>query len=104
MYRRRQYAQVVYGHFNDFLKAMHELNAIARKRGWPESRIWSPVFGTGNELVLEVEYADLASFQTASNAFDSDVEARKIWLSTSSLVVQGSVRDELWEEMEKPLA
>ena len=102
MYRHRAYAQVVYGHFNDFLKATNELNAIARKRGWPESSIWSAVVGTGNEVVLEQEYADLNSFSKESDAFSADAEAMKIWRSMASLVVQGSVRDELWEDVKKP--
>lgn len=104
MYRHRAYVQVVYGHFNEFLKATLELNAIARKRGWPESSIWVPVVGTGNVLVLEEEYPDLASFAKVGEAFQSDAEAMKIYRSTSSLVVQGSVHDELFEEVKKPLA
>jgi hypothetical protein len=104
MYRHRAYAQVVYGHFNDFLKATHELNAIARKRGWPESSIWTHVVGTGNEVVLEEEYPDLASFAKVGEAFQSDAEAMKIYRGTANLVVQGSVHDELFEEVKKPLA
>lgn len=104
MYRHREYAQVVYGRFNDYVKATHELNAIARKRGWPESRIWGPVIGTGNEVVLEQEYADLAAFEKAGEAFQSDVEAMKIYRSLASVVVQGSVHDELFQEVTKPLA
>lgn len=104
MYRRRQYAQVLYGRFNDFLKAANEINIIARKRGWPESSTWVPTVGTGNEVVLEQEYADLASYAKAGDAFSSDADAMKIWRSMASLVVQGSVRDELWEDVKKPLA
>ena len=104
MYRHRGYAQIVYGHFNDFLKATNELNAIARKRGWPESSIWGPVVGTGNEVVLEEEYADLAAFAKVGQEFQSDAEAMKINRSLAPHVVQGSVRDELWEEVKKLLA
>jgi len=104
MYRHRAHVQVLYGHFNDFLKATHELNAIARKRGWPESSIWGPVVGTGNVVVLEEEYADLATFAKVAEAFQSDAEAMKIYRGTASLVVQGSVHDELLEEVKKPLA
>jgi hypothetical protein len=104
MYRHRAYVQVIYGHFNEFLKATLELNTIARKRGWPESSIWVPVVGTGNVLVLEEEYADLASFAKVGEEFQSDAEAMKIYRGTSSLVVQGSVHDELFEEVKKPLA
>lgn len=104
MYRRRQYAQVLYGRFNDFLKATDEINAIARKRGWPESTTWVHVVGVGNEVVLEQEYADLASYGKASDAFSADAESMKVWRSMASLVVQGSVHDELWEDVKKPLA
>ena len=89
MYRHRAYAQIVYGHFNDFLKATNELNAIARKRGWPESSIWSAVVGTGNEVVLEEEYADLASFAKAGEEFQADAEAMKIY---RRLIKPGSSR------------
>jgi hypothetical protein len=104
MYRHRSYAQVLYGRFNDYLKATDELNAIARRRGWPESSVWTPVVGTGNDVVLEEEYADLASFAKVADAFSSDGEAMKIFRSTASLVVQGSIRDELFEEVKNPLA
>lgn len=98
------YAQVLYGHFNDYLKATDELNAIARKRGWPESTVWTPVVGRGNDVVLEEEYADLATFAKVAEAFSSDAEAMKIFRNTASLVVQGSIRGELFEEVKNPLA
>ena len=104
MYRHRSYAQVLYGHFNDFLKATHELNDICRQRGWPESSIWTHVIGTGNDVVLEEEYADLASFAAVAEAFQSDPEAMKIFRSSASLIVQGSMRDELFVEVKEPLA
>ena len=104
MYRRRQHSQIVYGRFNDFLKAVNELNAVARKRGWPESSIWVPTVGRGNDVILEQEYADLNSFGKAGDAFSDDADAMKIWRSMASLVVQGSVHDELWEDVKKPLA
>jgi hypothetical protein len=104
MYRHRSYAQVVYGRFNDYLKAMQELNAICRKRGWPESSIWVPVVGTGNEVVTEGQYEDLASFQKVGDAFFSDAEAMKIYRGSTSLTIQGSVHDELIQEIREPLA
>ena len=104
MYRHRAYQQVVYGRFNDFLKIIEELNAVAHKRGWPESSVWTPVVGTGNEAVIEDEYSDLASFAKVSSAFQSDAEAMKLFRGMASLVVQGSARDELIEMVTKPLA
>src|SRR5690349_2170688 len=104
MYRYRAYQQIIYGHFNDFMKAHDDLNAIARKKGWPESTLWTPVVGTGNDAVIETEYPDLASFEKASRAFQSDPESMKIYRGTAGLVVQGSVRDELFEQVTRPLA
>jgi hypothetical protein len=94
----------MYGRFNDFLKAVEELNAVAHKRGWPESSVWTPVVGTGNEAVIEEEYSDLASFAKVSSAFQSDAEAMKLFRGMAPLVVQGSAHDELIEMVTKPLA
>ena len=104
MYRHRAYQQVVYGRFNDFLKTVEGLNAVARKHGWPESSVWAPVVGTGNDVVVEEEYSDLASFAKVKVAFESDAEAMKLFRSSSTLVVQGSAHDELIERITKPLA
>ncbi|TMD61788.1 MAG: hypothetical protein E6I87_01750 [Chloroflexi bacterium] len=104
MYRHRAHAQVLYGHFNEYLKAIQELNAVSRKRGWPVSTVWTEVVGTGNEVIVEEEYSDLASFAKVTQAFQSDAEAMKIFRGTAGLVVQGSAHDELLEEVARPLA
>ena len=104
MYRHRVYQQVIYGHFNEFLKATEELNAIARKKGWPESTIWTPVVGTGNDVVLEEEYPDLATFEKVIRAFQADPESMKVFRGTAGIIVQGSGHDELYEETKRPLA
>ena len=104
MYRHRAYQQIVYGHFNEFLKAVEELNAVARKKGWPESTVWTPVVGTGNATVLEEEYADLASFEKFYRAFQADTEAMKIFRGMAGIVVQGSAHDEIFEQVTRPLA
>ena len=104
MYRQRSSQQIVYGHFNEFLKAMDELNAVARKKGWPESTVWTPVVGTGNDAVFETEYPDLASFERVGRAFQADAEAMKIYRGMAGIVVQGSARDEIFEQVTRPLA
>jgi hypothetical protein len=104
MYRHRAYQQVVYGRFNDFLKTIEGLNAVAHQRGWPESSVWAPVVGTGNEAVLEAEYADLASFARVNSSFYSDAEAMKLYRGLAQFIVQGSAHDELIEMVTKPLA
>jgi hypothetical protein len=104
MYRHRAYQQVVYGRFNDFLKTVEDLNVVARRRGWPESSVWTPIVGTGNEAVVEEEYSDLAAFARVTAAFHSDAEAMKLFRGLSSVVVQGTAHDELMEMVTQPLA
>jgi hypothetical protein len=104
MYRHRTYQQVIYGRFNDFFKTVEGLNAVAHKRGWPESTVWAPVVGTSNEAVIEAEYSDLATFARVSTTFQADAEAMKLFRELAQLVVQGSAHDELVELLTKPLA
>lgn len=86
------------------MKANDELNAIARKKGWPEATLWTPVVGTGNDVVLETDYADLATFERLNRAFQADAESMKIFRATAGIVVQGSVHDEIFEQVTRPLA
>ncbi len=104
MYRYRASQQVLYGRFNEFLKAWQELNAISRRKGWPEASVWVPTVGTSNEVVLEMDFPDLASFQRTYQAFQADPEAMKVYRGTGNIVVQGSAHDELIEQVTKPLA
>ena len=46
MVRARFMVQVRYGHFNEYLKAVEQLNEIARERGWAEGTFWIPTAGT----------------------------------------------------------
>ena len=104
MYRHRLYQQIVYGHFNEFLKMNDDLNAIARKKGWPQSTTWTPAVGTSNDAVLETEYPDLATFEKFNHAFQSDPESMKVFRGAAGIVVQGSAHDELIEKVTRPLA
>ena len=104
MYRYREIQQVVYGHFNEFIKAWQDLAAIYRKRGWPEPTVWTPTVGVGNEAIVETDYGDLASFQKVNEAFESDAEAMKVYRGLAGIIVQGSSRSEIIVRVTKPLA
>ena len=97
MHRYRVHVQVRYGRFKEHLEVCERLNELARSRGWTESTFWVPTVGTGNEVIIETDYPDLATFQREGDAFSSDREAMKLLRSTSELVVEGSARSELLE-------
>jgi NIPSNAP len=95
MVRARFIVQVRYGHFAEYLKALEQLNEIARERGWAEATFWVSAAGTANELIAEVDFPDLATFEREGNAQSSDAGWMKVIRSTVDVVVQGSGRTEL---------
>ena len=95
MVRARFIVQVRYGHFAEYLKSMEQLNEIARARGWAEATFWVATAGTANELIAEVDYPDLATFDREGQAQSADAEWMKIIRSTVDMVVQGTGRSEL---------
>ena len=98
MYRHRLRQQILYGHFRAFIEIAEALNGVARERGWTESTFWTPTVGAANEVIVETEYPDLATFQRENEAFYSDAEVMKQVRRLSEHVVQGSVHDELLEQ------
>src|SRR5438477_5794643 len=95
MVRARFIVQVRYGHFAENLKAHEQLNEIARERGWAEATFWVSTAGTANELIAEVDFPDLATFEREDDAQSSDAEWMKVIRSTVDFVVQGTGRNEL---------
>jgi NIPSNAP len=95
MVRTRFILEVRYGHFSECLKAAGQLNEIARERGWAEATFWVPTVGAANELIVENDYPDLATYEREVNAQFSDAEWMKAFRSTVDAVVQGTLRSEL---------
>ena len=98
MFRHRLHVHIRYGHFKDYLALAEELNELGRSRGWAESTFWTPTVGAANELVVETDYPDLATFQRVNEAFSSDPEAMKLVRSGIEHVVEGSVHDQLIQQ------
>jgi NIPSNAP len=95
MVRARFIIEVRYGHFAEYLSALEQLNAIAREREWAEATFWVAAAGPANELIAEVDYPDLATFEREGEAQSSDADWMKVIRSTVDFVVQGTGRSEL---------
>jgi hypothetical protein len=93
MVRSRFIGQVRYGHF----AALEQLNEIARERGWAPATFWVATAGTVNELIAEVDYPDLATFEREGEAQAADADWMKVIRSTVDMAVQGSARSELFQ-------
>lgn len=98
-YRVRMVAEVRYGEFGAYLGTVRELAAVAEKRGWAPMRVLVPTVGRNNEIVIESDYPDLATYQRENEAFYADEEAFAAFRSGAPYIVQGTSRTELYEDM-----
>ena len=98
MYRQRIHQQILYGQFREYMEIAEEVIALRRKLGLATPVLWVPVFGTANEVVWEIEYRDLATFERENEAFYSDAEVMEQWRRLWQHAVQGSIQDELLQE------
>lgn len=96
-YRQRIYHLVPYGHFEEVLSLCEQLNALARARGGTGGTLWIPTIGTQNELIVEFEFHDLATFERGRSARNADPEWTSLVRRIGAAVVPGSVRTELVE-------
>lgn len=56
--------------------------------------------GTLNDFFLEREYANLADFAAELTARESDIDFSRLMRASYPLVVQGSIRAELFDEVD----
>ena len=96
MVRYRFHTTVTLGRFNDALTWARALNVDAKKNGWPESRMMS-AFGPVNQLILESDYPDLASYEKQQNEFFASAEAMKTFRAGIDLNAPGT---HPWDEIE----
>ncbi len=54
------------------LETVDECNRLCGERKWPTTRVWEPVAGSFNELVLETDFPDLAAYADIHNQMDDD--------------------------------
>lgn len=98
MYRQRISQQVLHGQFREYREIADEVIARRQSLGLTVPVLWAPTFGAANEVVWEIDYPDLATFERENAAFYGDDEAMQHWRRLWQLVVQGSTHDELLQE------
>jgi hypothetical protein len=95
MYRYIMREQVIYGHFRDYLAIAQEALAYSKTNGWADCTLYSPLTGTGNEMVFHWDYPSLAEFERAMKAEMGDAGFTEIFRRLAAHVVQGSSRSEI---------
>jgi hypothetical protein len=95
MVRFRVIQTVRQGYFREARDAIEELNRLSKQKGFTEATCWSPVAGTNNELIIEVEHPTLADFERWQAAFYADPDTMKVWRSAAQYVIERTGRSEL---------
>jgi hypothetical protein len=88
---------VTLGRFNDGLKWARALNDDAKKNGWAEVRMMTPIHGPVNDLILEGEWPDLAAFEKEQNELYANAQAMATLRSGVGLDAPGT---NPWIELE----
>jgi hypothetical protein len=98
LYRQRIRQQVLHGQFREYMEIADGVIARREELGLAVPILWAPTFGVANEVVWELDYPDLATFERENDAFYADAEAMKLWRGLWQMVVQGSTNDELLQQ------
>ena len=97
MYRYRWSCQVLYSNYGEFFSLQEQKAALAEQRGWQAARFWVAIAGNLNDFFLERDYETLEALVTELAAREADYDFMKLMRASYKLVVQGSVRIELFE-------
>jgi hypothetical protein len=98
VYRQRISQEVLHGQFREYRQIADEVIARRKELGLAVPVLWAPTFGAANEVVWEIDYPDLASFERENDAFYADGQAMEQWRRLWQLVVQSSTNDELLQQ------
>ena len=100
--RYRWSCQVLYGRFGEFFDLQEQKNKIAEARGWTCASFWVATAGNLNDFFLEREYDSLDKLTSELAIREADYEFMKAMRDSYKMVVQGSVRIEIFQEASAP--
>jgi hypothetical protein len=100
MYRQRILLRVKPEHWSDVIERGVKVNELSAKHGWAQASIWTQTVGPFNELVFEVDYPDLATFERETMAFFADPEIMAIVKELNGMTREDSGYTELWQRAE----
>jgi hypothetical protein len=98
MYRERIHLTVAdMDGWNEAIDAMAEINKVVERLGHPTATIWTDTVGVFNQLIAEIDYVDLASYEKATKAFYAEPDIHKQMQRLNHAAVQGKGYTELLE-------
>jgi hypothetical protein len=87
--------------WNEALDLIHEIDEIQLAAGRTTGRVWTQVAGQFNELIIETDYQDLATYQLETEALMSDPAAVKLFPRFEEITVAEKGYNELFMSADK---
>jgi hypothetical protein len=81
--------------WNEALDLIREIDGIQTAAGRTSSTVWTQVAGPFNEIIIEVDYPDLATYQREVDALFSDPAALKLFPRIEEITVADKGYNEL---------
>ena len=81
--------------WNDALGLIREIDEIQIAAGRVTGTVWTQVVGPFNEMVIETDFPDLATYERESEALMSDPAVLKLFPQFDAITVEGKGYNEL---------
>jgi hypothetical protein len=100
MYRERVILKPTREGWPEAIENARRLSELAELRGRQEATIWTQSFGPFNEIVIETDYPDLATYEREHAEASADEEARELRAEGRQYLRADAMgHNELWERV-----
>lgn len=81
--------------WNRVLEVFDEANRLSAERGWPEGRPWAQLAGSLNEIVVDIDYVDLAEYERIQQELQADTN----WTTVMKPVNDAMILERSYSEL-----
>jgi hypothetical protein len=99
MYRQRMLITVSdFEAWNQTIALVDEINKLSASKGWAQATLFTRTVGRFNELCLEFDFPDLATFQRETDEWNAEPGIGDIMRRIDAVRTEDPGYSELWEE------
>lgn len=99
LYRQRQLITVSdLEAWNQAVEIVEEINKLCASKGWAQGTLFTRTIGPFNELCLEFDFPDLATFQRENEEWLAEPGIGELMRRIDGLHTENPGYSELWEE------
>lgn len=87
--------------WNEFLDLVHQIDEVQIAAGRATGTVWTQVVGQFNEIIIETDHPDLATYERESEAVMSDPAVLKLFPRIQEITVADKGYSELFMTAER---